>query len=98
MELKRLCDGFIEYIRLALLHYMIGGWQYFLVGDTEALPYDYVNLLIHFDFSNWNKKLFQMLCLRGLSHLKILYSVEKEDKIEEKNAGETTDSSDDPQI
>ena len=42
MEFKRLCDGFMEYIRLAMLHYMIRGWQCFLVGDAEALPYDHV--------------------------------------------------------
>ncbi|KAL5108670.1 Tubulin polyglutamylase complex subunit 2 [Taenia crassiceps] len=42
MELGYICEGFMEYIRLAMLHYMLDGWEYFLLGNADALTYEHM--------------------------------------------------------
>ncbi|EUB59194.1 Tubulin polyglutamylase complex subunit 2 [Echinococcus granulosus] len=41
MELGYICEGFMEYIRLAMLHYMLDGWECFLLGNVDAIPYEH---------------------------------------------------------
>lgn len=45
MELGYICEGFMEYIRLAMLHYMLDGWECFLLGNADAIPYEHVSTL-----------------------------------------------------
>ncbi|KAH9284454.1 hypothetical protein ECG_02386 [Echinococcus granulosus] len=42
MELGYICEGFMEYIRLAMLHYMLDGWECFLLGNVDAIPYEHM--------------------------------------------------------
>ncbi|KAL5969034.1 Tubulin polyglutamylase complex subunit 2 [Taenia solium] len=42
MELGYICEGFMEYIRLAMLHYMLDGWECFLLSNADAIPYEHM--------------------------------------------------------
>ncbi|CUT98739.1 tubulin polyglutamylase complex subunit 2 [Echinococcus multilocularis] len=41
MEVGYICEGIMEYIRLAMLHYMLDGWECFLLGNVDAIPYEH---------------------------------------------------------